>query len=366
MPAMTTTMRTDDQIFSPLTPPAATLAQKKPSASRARETGQTKLVDPGASPGLIERSIFHEPWWLDAATDGHWDLAFVKNGNQEVIAEMPYALTRKCVWSLCLMPNLTRTLGPVIKPQPKGATQPEWGHRLELARELSAQLPACARFHQTMDTRVSEAEVMGFSLEGFHVSVSYTIKFRVDGEESELWAGLRRNTRNWIRRASEQLTVCEITSADQFADFYDANLAARKRHNVYNSATMRRLLREVVRRKAGKLLGAFTQDARLSAAIVLIWDSSALYYILSTRKTDAHGGAVSLLLWRAMCEARERKLILDFDGISHAGILEFLAGFGGQLARRFEIERIRPDYAALRSVLHRARAALKDRSPNER
>jgi hypothetical protein len=348
----------DNECFSVLPSPAVPPLRKGKSNAKRIVEKAAKLVEPV---GLTERSVFHQPWWLDAATGGNWQLAVVKNGD-EVIGEMPYMLEKKGIWHVSTLPPLTRTLGPVIKPKRTGAGEPEWCHRMHVTSELTAQLPECAHFHQLMDTRMSEAEAIAFSLRGFDVSVSYTLEMAAGGDENAIWMGLRRNTRNWVRRATEQLTVQEISGADAFVDFYDANLAARKRQNVYGSATMRRLLAEVVRRKAGVLLGAFAEDGSLVAETALVWDTRAAYYLLSSRRADSHGGAISLLIWHAMRAARERNLIFDFDGISTAGILDFLAGFGGHLVQRFEIEWMRTDYGMLRTMLRGTRMASKTAS----
>ncbi|MGF6551742.1 GNAT family N-acetyltransferase [Paraburkholderia youngii] len=303
----------------------------------------------GAHIGLAERSIFHEPWWLNAATDENWHQAVVRAGG-EIIGEMPYTVSRKSLWRVSYLPPLTRTLGPVIQWRNEKARGPDWTYRLDVTRELIDQLPKCAHFHQVADPLVSEAEAAAFSLEGFKVSVQFTLKIPVGVDEETAWRQLRSKTRNRVRRSFEQFVVQEISSADTFVDFYESNLAARDLNNLYGSATMRRLLTEVLRRNAGTMLGAFDNDGSLSAATALVWDQSNVYYLLTSRKTTAHGGAVSLLVWHAMRLARERELELDFDGVSTPGILKFLAGFGGQLVRRYVFERMRADYAILRAV----------------
>lgn len=304
--------------------------------------------------GLTERSIFHEPWWLDAATNGAWQVAEVKHGNT-VIGEMPYTLAKKGLWHISTLPPLTRTLGPVIKPHQSVGGEREWTQRLGIARDLIAQLPKCARFHQLMDPRVSEAEALAFRLEGFTVKVSFTLIADGWTDEATAFAALKGSTRTAVRRAQECLTVRPIDSAKDFLDFYDANLAARKRVNVYGTATMGRLLNEVLNRQAGTLIGAFDSQGALIAASALLWDRRAAYYFLTARRPDANGGAVSLMLWTAMRIAGERGLAFDFDGVSTTGILTFLGGFGGRLVRRFEIERTMPFYGAWRTTLHSAR-----------
>ncbi len=330
----------------------------KGKQNKAKENVKVAVTCDVKPQGLTARSIFHEPWWLEAATDGKWDVVEVRQGD-EVIGEMPYMLERKGIWRISELPSITRTLGPVIKPQRAGSSEREWCYRMEIASQLVAKLPSCAHFHQLMDTRMSEAEAIAFSLHGYDVSIGYTMELPPDRTESEAWSALRRNTRNWVRRATERLTIREIQNADAFVDFYDSNLAVRKRNNVYGSNIMRRVLGEVRTRNAGVMLGAFDEDGALVAETALVWDDRAVYYLLSSRRADAHGGAISLLIWEAARISRERKLIFDLDGISTATILDFLSGFGGRLVTRYEIERMRADYGALRTVLRGERMASK-------
>jgi hypothetical protein len=181
----------------------------------------------------------------------------------------------------------------------------------------------------------------------------------VGADEESVWKGLRWNTRNRVRRSSERFSVQEITSVETFADFYDSNLATRELDNVYGSTIMRRLLAEILRNNAGTILGSFDSDGTLNAATALVWDKSNVYYFLTTRQATAHSGAVALLIWQAMKVARDRKLELDFDGVSTAGILQFLAGFGGQLVRRYTFEQMRSDVALVRTVRASSRDLVK-------
>ncbi|KQR81563.1 hypothetical protein ASG35_04435 [Burkholderia sp. Leaf177] len=336
-------------------------APLKPQTGKAKvapgQSAAPKHV-PVMSPGLTERSIFHEPWWLNATVGEHWHMAVVKNG-ADIIGEMPYTLTKKGLWRVSTLPPLTRTLGPVIKRQAADAGDPEWCHRLDVTRELIAQLPDCAHFHQIAHPLVSDAEAAAFSLHGFKVAVGFTLKLPAGADEASVWRGLRWNTRNRVRRSAERFEVRELPGVESFVDFYDSNLATRRLDNVYGSTIMRRLLTEVLRHNAGMLLGTFDTDGTLNAATALIWDKSNVYYFLTTRKATAHSGAVALLVWQAMKVARERGLEIDFDGVSTAGILKFLAGFGGHLVRRYTFEQMRGDFAFMHTMRGHSRVLVK-------
>jgi len=307
-----------------------------------------------SSTGLTEKSVFHESWWLDIATSGQWDSVRVLNGS-EVIGEMPYALTKKGIWRVSTLPPLTRSLGPIVYPG-KDPANHDWRYRRSVVDNLIVQLPECARIHQILDWRITDA--LAFSARGFAVSVHFTIQIPPVISEREVWNSMRPNTRNLIRRAAENLTVAAILDIEEFVRFYDVNLQGRQSGNMYGRV-MRKLVEEFIRRDTGLLLGAYDQHRSLAAAIALVWDQSTMYYLLSSRSAQAHHGAVSLLLWAAIKVAREGTLVFDFDGIGTPGILRFLSGFGGRLGQRFEVERLRMDYAVVRTMRRAVKAACR-------
>ncbi|MEM5422559.1 MULTISPECIES: GNAT family N-acetyltransferase [Paraburkholderia] len=291
-------------------------------------------------------SIFHERWWLDIATQGDWKLAVVKQ-DDEVIGEMPYAMQRTRLWRVSHLPPLTRTLGPVIKSV-TGSEARQLHHELDVTGKLIEQLPDCDSFFQVLDPRIDDA--LAFALHGFTVTARYT--FRIDRNTSadEAWKRLNSKTRNVIRSASRELTVVPDIEPAEFIAFYDANLAARSRTNAYGDAVMRDLVNAFVERKAGMLLGAYGQGGKLVAAVGLVWDHQAMYYLLSSRAQDAHSGSISLLLWSGIGRALERRLTFDFDGFSSPSTFNFLNGFGATLTQRLGVERHGTVYLLMRTL----------------
>lgn len=294
-------------------------------------------------------SIFHEPWWLDIATGGHWNVAKVVRGN-EVLGELPYYAARMGVWRISHLPPLTRTLGPVIKPLDLDIAHAQH-HRLSVTSQLIEQLPHFDSFFQLFDPRVEDA--LAFALQGFTVSARYTFQIASDCTVTQAWARLHGKTRNVIRSAERKLTVSPIATPSEFLQFYEANLLERSRTNAYGTAVMRQLVNAFVERKAGHLLGAYGQGGRLIAAIGLVWDRHAMYYLLSSRALGAHAGSISLLIWTALQHAIEQKLTFDFDGFSSPATFNFLDGFGGTLKQRLGVERLSTVYSVARILKRR-------------
>ncbi|HKR42070.1 MAG TPA: GNAT family N-acetyltransferase [Paraburkholderia sp.] len=291
-------------------------------------------------------SIFHERWWLDIATQGDWKLAVVKQ-DDEVIGEMPYAMQRTRLWRVSHLPPLTRTLGPVIKSV-TGSEARQLHHELDVTGKLIEQLPDCDSFFQVLDPRIHDA--LAFALHGFTVSARYTFRIDRNTTADEAWKRLNSKTRNVIRSASRELNVVPDITPGEFIAFYEANLAARSRTNAYGDAVMRELVDTFVERKAGMLLGAYGQGGKLVAAVGLVWDHQAMYYLLSSRAQDAHSGSISLLLWTGIGRALERRLTFDFDGFSSPSTFSFLNGFGATLTQRLGVERHGTVYLLMRTL----------------
>ncbi|MDR5798568.1 GNAT family N-acetyltransferase [Caballeronia sp. LZ001] len=218
--------------------------------------------------------------------------------------------------------------------------------RVSLTNELIAQIPTVHSFYQIFDPRVEDA--LAFGLKGFTVSTRYTLQFPVGRTVEDLWKGLHYKTRNMVRTGQKFVTIQPL-APDEFNRFYDSNLEARSRKNIYGSQVMHRLVTEFTQRGAGYVLGAYNADGALVAAIGVAMDSHAAYYILSSRTQNAHGGAISVLVWEAIKNAAERNLTFDFDGIPNENTFKFLSGFRPTLKPRLVIERHSPIWSAAKA-----------------
>src|ERR1700744_4662080 len=66
------------------------------------------------SPKFPVATIFHEPWWLSAASDGAYEEVVVSSDNK-IVGRLPYLRLRKFGWQTALvMPAMTHVLGPSL------------------------------------------------------------------------------------------------------------------------------------------------------------------------------------------------------------------------------------------------------------
>jgi hypothetical protein len=280
-------------------------------------------------------TVFHEAWWLNAVTGGDYHEAVVMSSGR-VAGWFPYTLNSRMGYQrICGMPIMTHFLGPCIDEGPGSACNRAL-RRAHITRELLAQLPRTTGFWQKLHRGTRDTLV--YQDLGYETSVQFTFDLR-PAPEPVLWANMRDKTRNVIRRAREQLCVAEMTDVDAFASIYVRNIEALGKRSHYSRALLVRACQSAIERGQGRILAATNAEGVVVAAIFYIWDGEAAYYLLSTRRQNAGNGAVSLLLWQAICEVSGRGLIFDFEGVVTSGSAFFFNGFGGEVAPRYVVSR---------------------------
>ena len=301
----------------------------------------------------MQMSLFHEPWWLSAASGGQFEEAIVKHGN-DLVGRLPYMMKRRGPFYSVRMPPFTHVLGPAIDAG-DGKPQTRLQRRVSITRSLLDQLPRHSYFHQHLDPSLDDglaiADGLAFQECKFEVTHQYT--FEVDCRRSltELSADLNLKTRQHVRRAEKGYSVRSVDDPKSFIDFYLKNVDTRGRRNRIDFEHFSALFAASRAHESGVILGAFDHTDSPVGMTYLVWGHGAMYYLLSTRSLDTpDSGAVSLLIWCAMKKAHEMGLVLDLDGVYSSGSARFLGNFGGQMKTRFLIRRSRILYGALQYI----------------
>ena len=295
---------------------------------------QVAAKSASADEDLPAYSIFHEPWWLDIATDGQWTEQVVEDHGS--VARLRYPLQLSNGQLISKMPSLVRTLGPEffgLSGKPVTMVR----RRLALTEKLAKRLSGLAYFEHVFDPRVEEA-AMFTRRRDFNVTLHYAYRANPGVSEEEGWSRMTDKVRNHIRTAARQFQVGTFGDPGLFCDFYDYCL--REKPNAHGSQRMRRLVTAILTRGSGQVLVAIDGGGAWVAALLVVWDADAVRNFLAARNPDrAGGGAVSLLMSHAMRIATERGVAFDFDGAGNRGQLNFLSGFGANLVQRFVVWR---------------------------
>ena len=304
----------------------------------------------------LKTSLFHESWWLSAATDSQYEEAVVNRGS-DVVGRLPYVMIRRGPFRTIQMPKFTHLLGPVVDAG-IGKPQTRLIRRLSITRSLIDQLPPNSFFLQCLDPSIDDglaiADGLAFQDRGFSVAPQYTFEIDCRKSSKELWVAMNFKTRQHIRRAKEKYVVRSVDDAQYFIKFYLRNIEASEKINRMDFECFPALFSECLSRECGEILCAFAPDGSPVAMVYLVWSHNIMYYLLSTRAPDkSDNGSVNFLIWSAMKRASQLRLIFDLDGVYSSGTARFLSGFGGQIKTRLTIRRSRLPYRALQYVRRR-------------
>lgn len=282
----------------------------------------------------MRKTIFHEPWWLDIVSPEGWQELKVEAGGH-LAGFLRFAPHSTKLFKVCRPPPMTRVSAPVVYVE---------GHKSEtrqrrlfhVASDLLAQLPHFDLTRFGLEATTTDA--LPFMTQGYRIMVQFTFLIDCHRPVEDLWADMRDKTRNLIRRAQERLTVEVIDNVDLFVEEYRRNLGNEPCYIELPLVTP--LFEASFSRGQARLTRAMDANGACHAMVMTLWDDHNYYYYLSTRDRNvADTGAVSLLIWDAMQDAQRRSLTFDLDGVTSAGRLQFLYGFGGRVASRFICER---------------------------
>jgi hypothetical protein len=304
----------------------------------------------------IANSIFHEPWWLSAVTNGEWEEVTVEQGGK-IVGRLPYMPTQRGPFQLSRMPPFTHLLGPVINTG-VGKPQTRLAHRLSIARALIDKLPSFIHFEQEFDPAADDglamADGLAFQDRGFAVAHHYTFEIDCRKDLEHLWNAMHFKARQHIRRAEKKYVTRSVDDPAAFIETYLRNIEARGQINTLEFEHFPALFAACRSRQCGDILAAFAEDGSAVAMVYLVWNRTTMYYLLSTRRPDpADSGSTNMLLWSAIKHAHERGLIFDLDGVYSSGAARFLSGYGGQIKSRLSVRRSGLLFGAWRDLKRR-------------
>jgi hypothetical protein len=282
-------------------------------------------------------TVFHEPWWLEAATAGRFKEVITHDTNGAITGRLPYLRVRKQNGqSAIVMPTLTHMLGPALCEELVGASTVHLTKRLAVIRDLITQLPRSS--HVSILLHGGVTDTLAFQELGYSTSVAFTVEIS-PAPADRLWRQMRDKTRNVIRRAQENLQAAELHDVEAFIRFYEDNLRSRGLRNYYDRSYCKRVIAECLTRGAGRILVAYDRTGAYHSAIFTAWDQKMEYFLMSTRRMSSGNGAVSLLVWRALSRASEAGLGFDLDGIIPGSNTLLLTGFGGEVKPRYIVSK---------------------------
>ncbi len=307
------------------------------AAAEPRPRTQKEDYKTGVRINPLVPTIFHEDWWLEAATGGQFEVVEVLTGGR-IVGRLPFYKTKRFGLTLIRMPELTYFLGPAID-EGEGSPNTRFLKRLHITRELLERLPRAS--WQYVKCHGGVTEVIAFQGLGFRTYVQFTYEL-APHPVSVLWQQMRNKTRNVIRRAEERFSVIELSDPFEFLHFFERNVKLEGQINELDWTLCRKILCASLDRRHGRILAARDSKNQIVAANFCVWDEISSFYLMSTRSRDSGNNATALLIWEAIKESARRGLIFDFAGLGNKGSILLYSGFGARVCSRYAALRARP------------------------
>lgn len=297
--------------------------------------------------------LFDQPWWLDATAPGAWSAATVERDGRTV-ARLPYAIVHRSGLKLLRNPPLTQTLGPALKLQGnKYATRLSEAH--DLIDKLIEGLPKCDLFGENFAPEF--ANPIPFNAAGFRQVVRCT--YRVDNlsDLDCIWQGFTESARRAIRKAEKLVAVRDDLGLDAFWQVIEKSWQRQNMPPPYPRELLERVVQAATGRSACQMLFAEDSAGAIHAAVLIVWDDRAAYYLVGGGDAELRSsGGHSLLMWRAIQAAARVTSKFDFVGSMHPPIERFFRSFGTTQTPYFHVSRMGRRMAALTSLKDLAEA----------
>jgi Acetyltransferase (GNAT) domain len=319
------------------------------TAAPATALERTAAAD--QSLGVPTASLFQQPWWLDAVAPGGWSAARVLRDG-ELVGYLPYLTNGFPGFRFSTQPVLTPALGPWVRPTSDDYRH-ALGHEHEVVGELLAALP---RFDYVLQ-RCSPTFTNGlpFVWAGFDVRVGYTYRLAELDDLDRVWNGFATQRQRAVRKAQRTLEIVEETELDAVLRLGDVPFHRARMRVPYERDTVRRIDAACRAHDASSLLIARDADGEARAALYVVHDEHATYYLLGGQdEIGRASGATTLLLWEAIRRAAARRTLFDFYGSRVESIERFFRSFGARQTPYLVVSRTS---ARVRPILPLARTA---------
>lgn len=269
-------------------------------------------------------------WWNEVVKES-WDVAYLNNGS-EVFAIWPYFIRQKGPWRLICNPHFTPYCGPFLIYPADQKEERRIAFENKSYKQLIEQLPDFAELDQNFHLQFHNS--LAYHWAQFDDYRRFTYLIDLSNSEEDLWNLLRENTRRQIRKAEKTLVIDKQGNTnDLIQHILDSFAVKNDAFPIDDLSAFDNVFTYFNRYNAGEVWTAKDESGNQHASIAIVNDHLNAYYLMGgSGREFKNSGAMSLLLWHAVLESKNRnKLYFNTEGSMDSRIEQFLRGFGGRL-----------------------------------
>jgi hypothetical protein len=204
--------------------------------------------------------------------------------------------------------------------------------------ELIEGLPRFDTFTQHFHHSVTNW--LPFYWRGFEQTTRYTYVLEQLRDLDAVWKGMRENIRREVRKAKRSVVVRDDLGLDALYDLNRKTFGRQGRAIPYGPDLIARIDEACARRGCRRAFFAEDAQGRLHAALYLVWDPQAAYYLIGGGDPELrNSGATSLLMWEAIQFAASVTQTFDFEGSMIEPVERFFRAFGAAQKPYFRVSK---------------------------
>lgn len=265
------------------------------------------------------------------------------------LAVMPFLVKKKWVFSSIGQPLFTQFSGILLADIAAKNTYKQFSKLKTIVSSMVELLPETHKFLIRFSPYFLYPQP--FYWKGYTLKTRFTYQLNLAESEESLWSNMASSLQGQIKKATKAaLTYTESYDKQIWFDLMEKNLAVGKNiMGIVPSKTNHEqiLLEQVfdffIKEKIGKLyIIENAENQVLACGFFVFWENNFTYFAGAMLPDSEKSGAMSLLMWRAIAEAKKNNYkIFDFEGSMIEGIERFFRSFGAKPVPYFEISRNR-------------------------
>ena len=205
--------------------------------------------------------------------------------------------------------------------------------------ELIHRLPPHDFFYQRFHHSISNW--LPFYWNGFSQTTRYTYVIEDLSDPDAIWAAMKPNIRNKIRKAEKSgIEVAETDDMNTFLNLCELTFRRQGLTLPFSRNFAHAINKACVKRNARKVYITYDKQGRPQTGLFCVFDDNAMYNLMQGGDPALRGsGANALAMWESIKFAAGVTRVYDFEGSMIEPIEEFFNSFGGTQKPYFEISK---------------------------
>ncbi len=282
--------------------------------------------------------IFCKDWYLDAVCGpNNWTCYYYEEQGRTLSAWPVYLKKMNNFFMTSQMPHLTQFLSPWIDFSDCNSPS----KKIDRINKVQEHFAKHTHNISYISTKLSPKmqNLLGLHWNGFQSKVNYTYKLFDIKQHSELLNSFSNTNKRYIKKYKNRATIKEINDPELLYKKHEQWLQQQGKSISYDKEFICQLFSECNKRDASKILWADV-DGELLAAILLIWDASCAYHLITTVSPNTeHRGINSFLVFEAIKEMSSFVDCYDFEGSMLRGVEYYYRSFGSTQTAYYTISK---------------------------